>query len=226
MKFFQINSFFSWDQFYDNTSEPTNNKLNGTKYNETRPTLDSSNAYVFDCFFLKISHTDKGAAIFLNAENVHFLVEYSSFFQCSVVSSESWGGTITVMRADSAMNCICGMYCYSQQYGSFAYIVIGPRTKNILYESSISCCEAKDKHTIAPDYGSIEVKSLNMSNNTANLNSALWCAPDQDKSDFGTKLSFSSFADNNSSSYCVFLQHAQYSTTKSKNYKIEYTNII
>ena len=204
-----------WLDFYSSDVPPpsSNNSdlFNYSRYenliNKQAITL-LSNAYVVNCYFYSITYSGSGAAIYLYQEDAHFLVEFSTFVKCSTINGNYFGGGIYIYYADFAMNHVCAFECKSSYQSSFTY-VSGPtstsRTVNSIHHSSIAYCFAESYYTMYHSYGYIDIQSVNLSHNTATQYSALVCQPSSIKDNIGTRISYSSFADNNATSqYCVF----------------------
>ena len=182
--------------------------------------------YVVNCYFYSITYSSgNGAAIYLSKSGVHFLVEFSTFVECSTTGSSSYGGGLYISNADFAMNHVCAIECKSSHRSSFTYAIGSTsRTVNSIHHSSIAYCFAENSYTMYHSYGYIDIRSVNLSHNTATQYSALVCQPSSIKDNIGTSISYSSFADNNATSqYCIYLN---YNSDSADEYKISNSNII
>ena len=182
----------------------------------------SSDSYVVNCYFYSITYSGNGAAIYLSKSGVHFLVEFSTFVECSATGSFSYGGGIYIGYADFAMNHVCAIECKSSYYYSFTLVTNSGRTVNSIHHSSIAECVAQSSYTIHHSYGYIDIQSVNLSHNIANSYSALYCEPTSTNGRYGTSIRYSTFTDNLASSqYCVYLSYRQ-----SNKYMMSNSNII
>ena len=202
-----------WHEFYPpNVTPPStenNNFFNYSRYENLRNEQAISflsDLYVLNCYFSSITYSNHGAAISLSARNSHFLVEFSTFFECSTTGIYSPGGGLYIDYADFAMNHVCAIECSSSSDYSFTDVTNSGRTVNSIYHSSIAYCFAKNYYTMGHNFGYIDIQSVNLSHNTAVEDSALTCWPSSTKDDIGTCISYSSFADNNATSQdCIYL---------------------
>ena len=154
----------------------------------------SSDSYVVNCYFYSITYSSgNGAAIYLSKSGVHFLVEFSTFVECSATGSFSYGGGIYIGYAAFAMNHVCAIECKSSYYYSFTLVTNSGRTVNSIHHSSIAYCFTENSDTMYHYRGYIDIQSVNLSHNTATQYSALYCGPSSTKDNIGTSISYSSF---------------------------------
>ena len=165
----------------------------------------SSDAYVAHCYFDSITYSGDGAAIYLSGESVSFLLEFSTFVNCSTIGDTSLGGGLCINYANFQMNHVCALQCQSS-YSSFSQVDVSTRTVNSIYLSSIAYCNALNSYTMLHGYGYVDVQSLNLSHNTASSFSGIGCVPDTVKDNSVASISYSSFADNTASQFCIHLQ--------------------
>ena len=229
-----------WSDFYhtpnypsdvDQPSSKNTNYFNNKQYENLtnkRPISLSRDSYVVNCYFCSITCSDNGAAIYLSKGDVHFLIEFSTFVECSTTKRINYGGGLCVYSADFAMNHICADECKSSYRSSFADIDISGRKVNSIHYSSIAYCFAQNWYTMFHSYGYIDIQSVNFSHNTACERSALYCAPSLTKDnddDIGTRISYSSFADNNATSqYCIYLSYI--TSSSASTHSMNNSNII
>ena len=181
--------------------------------NEKRLTLGTENdSYVLNCYFSSISTDSNGAAIYLNKEGLHFLIEFSSILQCAV-GSYKYGGGLYIFCADFAMNHVCAYECKSFHF-SFTFVdglgLTLQRTVNSIHHSSIAYCFAEGQYTMCHASGYIDIQSVNLSHNTASQYSALVCGPDKQKDNIGTNIIYSTIANNTAkASYCLYFNQGE-----------------
>ena len=196
-KFYQTKTAFlhhEWSEFYpsdiDQPSTENISFFNNSQYQscDTRAITLSSDSYVVNCYFDSIKYSGRGAAIFLNQSNVHFLVEFCIFVECATINGTYYGGGLYISYADFAMNHVCALKCRASSY-SFSWVEQQGRTVNSIYHSSIANCAAQNWHTMSHRYGYIDVQSVNFSRNTVGQYSALGCLPSSTKGDiYGTTI--------------------------------------
>ena len=211
-----------FDQIEDNENITVVFNNSQYQYLESSAISLSNNLYVVNCYFYLITYSGDGAAIYLDG-NYHFLVEFSTFVECSAF----FGGGLYISQADFAMNYVCAIECKAYIRSSFTFVTNSGRTVNSIHHSSIAYCFAKDLYTMFHWCGYIDIQSVNISHNTASSYSALDCAPDKpNENDIGTSISYSSFADNNVTfSMCIDLNYAV-SHSEASTYKISNSNIL
>ena len=101
-----------WSDFYKkpnyafDVNQPSNeNKsfFNNTQYenltNEQAISLETD-SYVVNCYFYSITYSGNGAAIYLRQSDVHFLVEFSTFVECSTTNGNFYAGGLFISNAD------------------------------------------------------------------------------------------------------------------------------
>ena len=218
-----------WFDFYKNNQPSQENIYHDTYFtNKTGKETDplrlslENDSYVIDCYFYSIKYPGNGAAIYLSG-NVRFLVEFSTFVECSTTGSNSRGGGLYIQFADFAMNHVCAIECKSSSYCSFAFVPsTTSRTVNSIHHSSISYCFAGGHYTMLLAYGYIDIQLVNLSHNTASSYSAITCGPSSLKDDIGTCIRYSSFANNNATSQtCI-----SFSNRGANTYKMHESNVI
>ena len=214
--------FSTWSSFFgQGLDSPT--IANKTFYQLNEPyTPEELEIWVFNCFFLDISHQGQGAALFYN-QSGKILVESCTFVTCSVTGYDATGASIYVQNADCALNQVCGLHCNTDKDASFSYVVNQGKTHNYIQQTSVALCFASYYNTMQHWYGYIKVKSLNSSYNKASERPGLECAPNVLIDVYGTSISASSFANNTSTQYCVVLSNAYNSNCQ---HGIKNTNII
>ena len=166
--------------------------------------------------------SSSGGAIYSTSLS-KLLVETSTFVSCS---ASSQGGAIYISKGDCVIHEVCGYHCTANSQFSFSDVwqSSGTKDKNYVHDSSVAYCVASNYYTMYHYYGYIEIKSVNLSHNEATRYSALRCYPSSKQGTYGTSISYSSFADNTASYYCIYLW---YITSSSANkYEIKNSNII
>ena len=204
--FKQNNKVHHWSDFYQTPHENTN-FFNKKLYENLTycPLSLSSDSYVVNCYFKLITFSGYGAVISLNKENAQFLIEFSTFVECSTTGSDSMGGVLCILSADFAMNHVCGIKCKSSNSFSFSFVFLPGRTVNSIHHSSVGYCFAQKLYTMCHGYGYVEIQSLNLSHNKADSYSAIGCGSSSTKDKIGSSISYSSFADNNATSQsCIW----------------------
>ena len=177
----------------------------------------------------EITYSGDGAAISIIQSNVHFLVEFSTFVECSTTESSSRGGVLYIIYSDFALNHVCAIKCNSSNSYSFTYVDYSGRAVNSIHQSSIANCFSKHDYTLYHAHGKIDIKSVNLSHNKVNRYSALTCVPSSTKNNddkIGTNIRYSSFADNIASlSICIYLNYIS-GSDDAVEHLIRNTNII
>ena len=201
-----------WTTFYGSgLDEPTANDLEYTGDDFLNLSLQN-HAWVFNCYFHSMSARD-GGAILYGIDGGKCLIESTSFFECRAFQQ---GGAIFVNYGDCVIHEVCGYLCKSDLYFSFCDVwqEVGYKEKNFVKESSIARCNSPSLYTMYHNNGYIECASLNISHNTAGTYSALSLWP---TSGDGTKICFSSIANNNATkNYCLHMTNLA-SQTESTN---------
>ena len=212
-KVYKIQAIFlhhTWSDFYTTEAPSNSNTYNNINFTqkageETDPQRLSlsSDSYIVNCYFYSITYLDSGAAIYLSKKDVHFLVEFSTFVECETTGTDTFSGGLYIGYADFAMNHVCALECNSYYRSSFTRVTNQGRTVNSIHLSSIAYCVSKDDYTMRHAYEYIDIQSVNLSHNTVNSYSALYCSPYKTNiGEIGTSISYSSFADNNATSEC------------------------
>ena len=219
-----------WSDFYpSDDTEPSNENTNKKNFTNSQHLQLETDSYVVNCYFYSITYSGDGAAIFLLKEYGHFLVEFSTFVECSTIDGYSGGG-LGIYCVDFAMNYVCAIECNSSDGCSFTFVDAPGRTINSIYHSSIAYCFAQNDYTMCHAYGFIDVQSVNLSHNTAIEQSSLTCAPvstkNIDNNDIGASISYSLFSNNNATSQdCLYLDRAK-TELQVNEYLIRNSNII
>ena len=199
-----------WSDFYqkpnypDDISPPTfsnSNLFNNSRYenlgSQAIRTTSQSELYVVNCYFYSIKYSGNGIAIYHERSSAHFLVEFSTFVECG------YSGVVLYIRdADFAMNRVCALSSVSFTYapGLSSSII------NCIHHSSVAYCDARGYHIMYHSYGFIDIRSLNLSHNTANSYYLLYCYSYQTNNDnIGYNITHSSFANNTADQYCIYL---------------------
>ena len=202
-----------WYDFYpSHVTQPSTE--NTSFFNNLRyENLDShaikgseSDLYVVNCYFYSITYSGNGAAIYLYQKDVHFLVEYCTFFECSAKGS---GGGLYIGYADVEISHVCAIECNSSYTSSFCHVHEAGRTINSVNFTSVSYCFSTFYYAMYHNYGHINVQSVNLSYNKGTERTTLGLTPSLKKDRFGTEVCYSTFAYNNASSYCMYLNYDQ-----------------
>ena len=170
-----------WNDYYRNIEQPEN--LGETLFSDiTFDTqkgslvISSGNAYVYNCYFEKLTAYD-GGAILYSVSDSYFLVEKSYFSQCH---SSHYTAGIRVTKGNCILAFVCGQKGNSNQNDAFCSICDDTqRSVNSVFDSSISNCEAKAQFTMLHQYGKVYVKSVNLSHNKVEYTSAIRCLPNK-----------------------------------------------
>ena len=188
----------TWSDYYDSPfiESPTLQNETFTQENKSF-TLNDKYVWVRNCFFSRIAHEGSGGGIFYDQVDAKFLIEYSSFSQCSISGSHCKGACIFIDKPDSVISHTFCNNCSSVNMASFA-AVIG-NSKNDLHELSISNCKS-NTYATANELGFIDVTNINISYNTASFFSGPAFQPTILNStiDAGVLVRFSTYIENNS----------------------------
>jgi hypothetical protein len=181
----------------------------------TRQTPSDTNVYVSDCLFNSVTSTSHGGALCCTSVK-YLLVESSSFFTCK--TNTQYGGGIYFSNSDGqcALHYICGNDCFSTytstfSYGQFAYINVNNSvsSKNYVDYSSIAHCVNEIEtscRTLSHMKGKVCCSSINISLNKCGFRPGTFCEPSSDPNSVVCSLSYSSFANNNSTGQtCIML---------------------
>ena len=214
MKIFLINSFFN---FY------FENYLNNSCINDRITNLEN-NCYISNCYFeTKLLINGFGGAIYLVNNFISLLIEYTTFFNCSINSNSDRGGAIYIENeGNSILNMICASNCYTNKSPSwyqFGFISTGKNKINNCFYLSINKCSFSNqidrRHPICFTYGIQIINNINSSNNIVSYVSGI--------SFFNTtqlNSTFLNIINNTNNGYiCIFFW------CKSKNY-LKFNNII
>jgi hypothetical protein len=211
----------AWDDYFPGTSPTT--PLSPNEYNE-RNALSGTYVYVSNCLFSRCTSTSSGGALNCNSVT-YLLVESSSFFSCKTSSSS--GAIYMSGSCQFVLHRVCGNDCCtsSSSYCQFVYTSIknDASSKNYINYSSIARCVNELSNSWCTLYlwnGKICCPSINSSNNKCGERSGISCAPFADSSSVICSFSYSSFADNNATYNCIWLN------TGGAKYEIKCCNIL
>ena len=218
--------FSDWEEFYEKESTDfiSQNKLAYCQENYCNNVLSISssqcNVLITNCHFQEISISGDGGAIYSTSLS-KLLVETSAFVNCSASYN---GGAIYISKGDCVISGVCGYHCIAYSFSfSDVWQDGGEKEKNFVYDSSIVNCVTYDILTMYHEQGFIDIKSVNLSDNEAIEESALYCAPSVVNNTYGTSVSYSSFANNNANAYCLSLDFWK---EKANQYLVKNSNII
>jgi hypothetical protein len=210
----------SWINYF--TGNPT---LMQNEY-KTRQTLSGTNVYVLTCLFQSITSTSSGGAMYCTSVS-YLLVESSSFFSCN---SSIDGGAIyfSYSSGQCVIYEVCSYDCCttSKTNGQFAYIQVnnGISSKNYFNYSSITRSlneNSASYYVLRLRNGKICCPSVNISMNKCYWYSGIICYPFLDSNSVTCSLTYSSFNDNNATSYtCIMLW------TTGANFEMKSCNVL
>jgi hypothetical protein len=221
MTSFLVHIRTAWNDYFPGTS-PTN--LNPQTYT-SRQTRSDTYLYVRNCLFNGCTSTSEGGALYCTSVT-YLLIESTSFFSCN---SSSSGGAIYFYNSNGqcVLHEVCGYDCFStNSFHNFAYISVNNAvsSKNYVNYSSITRCLNDNSytwHTLRLEYGKICCLSNNISTNRCYSRSGICCEPFSDSNSVTCSLSYTTFADNNATSYvCIRL------TRTGANFEFKSCNII
>ena len=212
----------AWNDYYPN-EKPTDqfSNLIFNSHNETLSPI-RGNSYVFNCYFYSL-RAENGAAIY-STQTSNLLVEKCSIYNCTATQNTAG---IRVTKGNCIISYVCSQYGYAGTYDGFCTITNedNTRTINSMFSSSISHCEANIYNIVALYYGSISIKSVNLSHNKSNSTSALGCQPNKinTQTGYGTDVLYCSFSNNTATSqHCIYFNY----DNLADKYEIKKCNII
>ena len=213
---------FSWNDYYDEsiTAEET---ISNKEFSSINITLNPNqgNTHIYNCNFHDMTALD-GGAIFYSLSNSNLLVEKCFFLNCNATRYTT---AIRVEAGNSIFAFLCGQYGHAGEYDSFSTVTNGKeRTINSIFDSSVSHCFTEGSQTMYHEYGYVYVKSLNISHNKAKELSSFYAAPNKNETIYGSFISYSSFSNNTSESFCLRTNN-QFSSEPCIH-KIKHSNII
>jgi hypothetical protein len=207
----------SWSDYFTGTPATT---INSTEYS-SRQTPSVSSVHVLNCLFNKCTLTSgDGGALYCSTSVTYLFVESSSFFSCRTNSGQ--GGAIyfeNTNNGQSVLYGVCSNDCYSTNYGSLAFIIIGNAASNknyANYTSAVRGVTSSKGDSLRLKNGNIYCPSVNSSINKCPHAAVIACFPFVDSSSVTCSLLYSTFADNNVSRFgCVWFNSggAQYNIT-------------
>jgi hypothetical protein len=220
---FLMYSKTAWDDYFSGTTITTTHI---SQTHTSRPTLSGTNVYLLNCFFISITSTGSGGALYFYNSVSYLLVESTSFFSCK--TSGGNGGAIYFQNTDigqCVLHEVCGYDCCTTDSYSRLFVCILVKndilSKNCINYSSISrCVNVNAWCTLRLDNGKICFQSVNVSNNKCKGESVI-CFPFLDYNSDTLSFSYSSFADNSVTDYALFLLWSS-----SAKYEIKSCNIL
>ena len=203
-------SLSDWIDYYSNITQPSNEYETFFSYltldsrNKTLQ-LTTDNSYVYNCYFhdMSVGTSVYGAAILFSKTGSNLLIEKCSFFYCTAAEHT---GAIRVNGGNVILAFVCGVRCKANRDDSFFCSNVDTTIEiNSVFDSSVSYCEAKSWYTMVHRYGIFNMKTVNLSYNTA------------------YEFSISALYPNkaNDEGYCSFINYCSFSNnTATTNYGI------
>ena len=195
----------SWGDYYNDTiHKHYENKR--FAFGDKSLFITSGNTYIYNCYFYKLT-AENGGAIHYSVKGSYFLFEKGTINNCT--ATENTAG-IRVSNGDCVIAYVCGQHDCAGNYDGFCSICDDTnRNINSIFYSSISSCEAKTQYTLVLDYGPLNIKTLNLSQNKANYYSILYCVPNKAYHETGlvTDVSFCSFSNNTGQQYSIYFSY-------------------
>ena len=214
---------FSWDAYYGSLSieEQYDNKEFTSKNQVLN--LTEGNTYIHNSFFHNMHSSAHGGAIVYSKQGSNFLVEKCLFHNCS----SNFTSAIIVSAGNFVLSLTCGEHCFSSGNDGFSSVHTDEkRERNTVFGSSISYCQANERYIIYHEKGPIDIKSLNISHNIAQIASSIGCLPDKffDEIKLGTMISYSNINNNTATKEQCLVMNNQ--NNEECGHKIDMTNII
>ena len=209
-----------WTQYYDVGIEE---RYENREFESTNspPIPKLGNIFVFNCYFHDLFSKESGGAVLCeNCKNL--LVQKCFFVNCSTSEDQS---SIRVLTGNSVIKQTCGLNDKAQDRDSFSG-VYGDSTINYVFDSSVSHCQAGSAYTMIHTNGQVQIRSVNLSFNSANTRSALGCEPNtaDEDTNIGSIVSYSLFLNNTSiEDICIWLTNVNKYGCK---HEMKYCNII
>jgi hypothetical protein len=197
----------AWNDYFTGNPTQISQKEFGTTQNPS-----AASVYVSNCLFRSITLGSNGGALFCSTSVTYLLVESSSFYSCKTSSS---GGAIYFRNTGSGQ-CVlyklCGYDCSSNGMFYRVDMYNSLTSKNYVNYSSFSRCVNENSNAwnmLCHLYGRILCPSVNVSINKCSGRSGIYCEPFGDSNNVTCSLSYSTYADNNSTQYtCIFFSNS------------------
>ena len=189
----------------------------------TQYTSEANELYISECLFKGCSGDYGGAIYYTTMEKCgEMLVEKSTFNQCTCTY---YGGAIYKENGECVVKQCCGLQCYStNNNGQFIYTSLNnANQKNRVLDSSVSHSMKDSDHpswssTLDLRLGTIQINTVNLSNNICNYYSAVYALPST--SDTACSITYSSINSNEARTYQIIWFN------RNTNYEITQSNII
>ena len=211
----------TWSDFFKSPdlslNDPTSSNDTFNEISAYPFSPSSDKVWIFGCYFHQLTYSSNGAAILYKTQEGHILTEYSQFSECQ---SNSYGGAILVDYADCV---ISHVYCSGCSAMMASFLFVGFKyTPSINWnlDSSVSKCHASRSYTMINVYGTINVQSVNCSDNDANKIAGISCITPQTiaENEFGATICYSLFSKNTATTCIAFESPG--------NFKMECSNVI
>ena len=193
----------SWNDYYTNIIT-IDQKLEDEEFSFLNTNIQPAlgDTYVFNCYFHDMSD-ENGGAIFFQNKNKNLLLEQCSFLYCNAKTDTA---AVRSLTGNVVIAFTCGQYNKAEKNDGFSAVHSDTtRTINSVYDSSISHSEATTSHTMYHSYGQLNIKTVNISHNSANKISSLKCVPSTSSKTID--ICFCSFSNNTSKEQCIQLNN-------------------
>jgi hypothetical protein len=217
----------AWNDFFSGTTPAT--PLVPKQYT-SRQTVSGNYIHVTNCLFNQITSSSNGGALYCSSAT-YLLVESSYFYSCKTTSTHGGAIYFSYSSGECVLHRVCGYSCFSTNidsttYGQFAYISVNnvASSKNYVNYSSITRSVGELTtvwHPLDLNNGKILCPSINSSMNKCGYRTGASCYPFLDSNSVTCQLTYSTFADNNSTGHrCIYFSRS------GANYEIKYCNVI
>ena len=213
----------SWNDYYTSISiSKSYEKEEFTSTQKLEP--NTGNTYVYNCYFYDMSSSLDGGAIVYSLDKTYLLIEKCSFFNCR---TDTHTAVIRVTNGNCIIALTCGYKGFSPNNDGFSSISISSNSINSVFDSSVSHCQAQKRYIMYHHFGFINIKSVNLSHNTAYECSTIGFEPNQNDEETKNSavLSFSSFVNNTANYRCLYLGRDQDITINMKH-EFKQSNVI
>ena len=226
MKFIYFHNKKDWIDYFPSIDEPIYEEqlfMNLTFSIEQKLSPQNGKAYVYNCYFHDMTN-DYGAAIYYAEYESYILIEKCSFLKCCAANYQ---GALRIIGGNSILTFICAQQCSAGLNNGFCSVHDDINRKiNYFLDSSIANCKSSQEHIITHNFGYIQFKSLNISNNKSKRQCGIHSTPNvfNETTKLGTLVIFCSFFNNTAyNEFCIVLQNTKNDICK---HQIKSSNII
>ena len=229
MRFFSLLLYWTDDDVGYNGFPETNITFDEIQRTHCTSELGQS-VWVYNCIFeLLEEYSNSGGALYYNFPG-QMLIEKSTFVSC-ICSNH--GGAIYQKNGECIIKQCCGFKCYSTNInlaGQFIFSELSNQIsdsdkKNRVLDSSVSHSmkninNPSNAEALDLVSGTIQINTVNLSNNICYYNSALYAYPSSSTSNTACLMTYSTINSNEANQYTIIWFNTN------ANYEISQSNII